>query len=160
MPRPPTTIDEYLAARGSDQRAALERLRKTIKAAAPKAEECISYGLAAFRLFFSHADPTGLTRPGVSLSSARTNALRSASAEARSCINRSAICPVTRRDASALENTQMTAPVTDISATGKNTWKPKLMASSGAATMSVAPGWSLVKKIFGCATGQISRCHV
>lgn len=50
MPQPPTTIDEYLAARGSDQRAALERLRKTIKAVAPKAEECISYGLAAFRL--------------------------------------------------------------------------------------------------------------
>jgi uncharacterized protein YdhG (YjbR/CyaY superfamily) len=33
-----------------DQRAALEKLRRTIKAAAPKAEECISYGLAAFRL--------------------------------------------------------------------------------------------------------------
>ena len=33
-----------------DKRAALEKLRKTIKAAAPKAEEHISYGLAAFRL--------------------------------------------------------------------------------------------------------------
>src|SRR6058998_4318924 len=29
--------------------AALEKLRKTIRAAAPKAEECISYQLAAFR---------------------------------------------------------------------------------------------------------------
>ncbi|HEY5042429.1 MAG TPA: DUF1801 domain-containing protein [Verrucomicrobiae bacterium] len=28
----------------------LNKLRKTIRAAAPKAEECISYGLAAFRL--------------------------------------------------------------------------------------------------------------
>jgi uncharacterized protein YdhG (YjbR/CyaY superfamily) len=46
----PTTIDEYLAAARNDQRAALEKLRKTIKAAAPEAEECISYGLAAFRL--------------------------------------------------------------------------------------------------------------
>lgn len=46
----PTTIDEYLAALSDDKRAALERLRKTIKAAAPKAQECISYGLAAFRL--------------------------------------------------------------------------------------------------------------
>ncbi len=45
-----TTIDEYLAAVSDDQRAALEKLRKTIRAAAPKAEECISYGLAAFRL--------------------------------------------------------------------------------------------------------------
>src|SRR5262249_295582 len=33
-----------------DQRAALQKLRKAIKAAAPKAEECINYGLAAFRL--------------------------------------------------------------------------------------------------------------
>lgn len=44
------TIDDYLAAVSADQRAALEKLRRTIKAAAPKAEECISYGLAAFRL--------------------------------------------------------------------------------------------------------------
>jgi uncharacterized protein YdhG (YjbR/CyaY superfamily) len=46
----PKTIDEYLAAVSDDQRAALQKLRKTIKAAAPKAEEYISYGLAAFRL--------------------------------------------------------------------------------------------------------------
>jgi len=43
------SIDEYLEALGDDQRAALEKLRKTIKAAAPKAEECISYQLPAFR---------------------------------------------------------------------------------------------------------------
>lgn len=46
----PRTMDEYLAAVSDDQRAALEQLRKTIRAAAPKAEESISYGLAAFRL--------------------------------------------------------------------------------------------------------------
>jgi uncharacterized protein YdhG (YjbR/CyaY superfamily) len=45
-----TTIDEYLAALPDDKRDALERLRKTIHAAVPKADECISYGLAAFRL--------------------------------------------------------------------------------------------------------------
>ncbi|MCI0377254.1 MAG: DUF1801 domain-containing protein [Gemmataceae bacterium] len=45
-----TTIDEYLAGVSADQRAALQKLRKTIKAIVPKAEECISYGLAAFRL--------------------------------------------------------------------------------------------------------------
>jgi uncharacterized protein YdhG (YjbR/CyaY superfamily) len=44
------TIDEYLAAVSSDKRAALERLRKTIRAAAPRAEECISYQIPAFRL--------------------------------------------------------------------------------------------------------------
>jgi len=44
------TIDEYLAALSDDKRAALEKLRKAIKAAAPKAEECLSYQLPAFRL--------------------------------------------------------------------------------------------------------------
>ena len=43
------TIDEYLAALSNDKRAALEKLRKTIRAAAPKAEECISYQIAAYR---------------------------------------------------------------------------------------------------------------
>jgi uncharacterized protein YdhG (YjbR/CyaY superfamily) len=46
----PKTIDDYLAALSADKRSALEALRKTIRSAAPKAEECISYGLAAFRL--------------------------------------------------------------------------------------------------------------
>jgi uncharacterized protein YdhG (YjbR/CyaY superfamily) len=34
----------------ADHRGALERLRKAIHAAEPKAEECISYGIPAFRL--------------------------------------------------------------------------------------------------------------
>ena len=46
----PKTIDDYLAALSEDKRAALEKLRKIIRAVAPKAEECISYQLAAFRL--------------------------------------------------------------------------------------------------------------
>lgn len=46
----PKTFDECLAGASADQRAALEKLRKTIKAAAPNAEEGVSYGLAAFRL--------------------------------------------------------------------------------------------------------------
>jgi len=46
----PKNIDEYLAALSDDKRAALERLRKIIRAAVPKAEECISYRLPAFRL--------------------------------------------------------------------------------------------------------------
>lgn len=48
--RPPDSIDQYLAGLPEDQRTTLEGLRKTIKAAAPKAEECISYQLPAFRL--------------------------------------------------------------------------------------------------------------
>src|SRR5437870_5945786 len=46
----PNTIDEYLAAVSADKRRALEKVRMAIQAAAPTAEECISYGLAAFRL--------------------------------------------------------------------------------------------------------------
>ena len=44
------TIDEYLAPLSNEKRAALERLRMAIKSAAPKAEECISYQIPAFRL--------------------------------------------------------------------------------------------------------------
>jgi uncharacterized protein YdhG (YjbR/CyaY superfamily) len=44
------TIDDYLAALTDDKRTALQKLRKTIKAASPKAEECISYRLPTFRL--------------------------------------------------------------------------------------------------------------
>ena len=49
MAAKPKTIDDYLTALTDDKRAALEKLRKTIKAAAPLAEECISYQVAAFR---------------------------------------------------------------------------------------------------------------
>jgi len=49
-PVEPKTTDAYLAAVSPDKRIALESLRKSIKAAAPKAEECISYQLPAFRL--------------------------------------------------------------------------------------------------------------
>jgi uncharacterized protein YdhG (YjbR/CyaY superfamily) len=48
--REATTHDEYLAALSDDQRGALEKLRKDIQSAAPKAEECISYGIPGFRL--------------------------------------------------------------------------------------------------------------
>ena len=50
MPGKPRTIDEYLAGLSEDKRAALERVRKIINTAAPRAEECISYQLPAFRL--------------------------------------------------------------------------------------------------------------
>lgn len=50
MAKKPATIDEYLASLSDDKRAALQQLRMTIRAAAPKAEECISYSVPAFRL--------------------------------------------------------------------------------------------------------------
>lgn len=49
MTPPAPTIDAYLAPLPPDQRAALEDLRRQIRAAAPDAVECISYGLPAFR---------------------------------------------------------------------------------------------------------------
>jgi uncharacterized protein YdhG (YjbR/CyaY superfamily) len=45
----PKTVDEYLAHVPPKFRAALEQLRETIKAAAPDAEEVISYQMPAFR---------------------------------------------------------------------------------------------------------------
>ena len=46
----PETHHEYLAGLDNDKRRALKRLRKDIKAAVPKAEECMSYGIPGFRL--------------------------------------------------------------------------------------------------------------
>ncbi|HEX5218651.1 MAG TPA: DUF1801 domain-containing protein [Verrucomicrobiae bacterium] len=45
----PRTIDEYLALVKPEQRAVLEKLRTTIHAAAPGADEYIGYGLAGFK---------------------------------------------------------------------------------------------------------------
>jgi uncharacterized protein YdhG (YjbR/CyaY superfamily) len=46
----PTTIDEYLATVDAEKRAALERLRDIVKAAAPAAQEPITYRIPMFRL--------------------------------------------------------------------------------------------------------------
>jgi uncharacterized protein YdhG (YjbR/CyaY superfamily) len=51
MSRKPKDIDAYLASLPADRRAALSRLRKAIRTLAPGTEECISYGLPAFRLY-------------------------------------------------------------------------------------------------------------
>jgi Uncharacterized conserved protein len=42
-------VDAYLATLTQDKRAVLQALRETIRAAAPGAEEGISYGMPAFR---------------------------------------------------------------------------------------------------------------
>jgi uncharacterized protein YdhG (YjbR/CyaY superfamily) len=46
----PRTIDEYLAGQDAESRSALQKVRRAILVAAPAAEECISYGMPAFRL--------------------------------------------------------------------------------------------------------------
>jgi uncharacterized protein YdhG (YjbR/CyaY superfamily) len=50
MKKAPKTVDGYLRTLSADKRAALQKLRKAIHAAAPRAEECISYQIPAFRL--------------------------------------------------------------------------------------------------------------
>jgi len=46
---PARDVDEYLAAVPEEARIVLEKLRKTIKAAAPKAVEVISYAIPTFK---------------------------------------------------------------------------------------------------------------
>lgn len=46
----PREVDEYLATLDEPKRAALEQLRKTILEIIPQAEQCISYGMPAFKL--------------------------------------------------------------------------------------------------------------
>jgi len=46
----PASIDAWLAQVDDNQRAALQKLRTQIRAAAPRAEECVSYGVPTFTL--------------------------------------------------------------------------------------------------------------
>jgi len=46
---PATNVDEYLAGVPKEARATLEKLRKTIKAVAPKATEVISYQMPMYK---------------------------------------------------------------------------------------------------------------
>lgn len=46
------SVEAYLAAQAPEVRTALEKLRKQIKAAAPKAEETVSYGLPVFKYHY------------------------------------------------------------------------------------------------------------
>lgn len=48
--RTTTPIDDYLQTVPVDQREALEDLRAKIRSVVPDAQECISYGMPAFRL--------------------------------------------------------------------------------------------------------------
>jgi uncharacterized protein YdhG (YjbR/CyaY superfamily) len=50
MSKKPTNTAEYLAALTDEQRAAVERLRATIRVAAPEAEETFRYGMPGFTL--------------------------------------------------------------------------------------------------------------
>ena len=45
----PSSVEDYLAALPEEPRAALEKLRERIKAAAPEATELISYQMPAFK---------------------------------------------------------------------------------------------------------------
>jgi len=46
----PKTVDDYIATFAPDIQAVLQKIRQTVKAAAPDAEETISYRMPAFKL--------------------------------------------------------------------------------------------------------------
>ncbi|HEX3070813.1 MAG TPA: DUF1801 domain-containing protein [Thermoanaerobaculia bacterium] len=47
--KPPKTIDEYITASAPEVQPILEKIRTTIRGAAPEAEESISYRIPAFK---------------------------------------------------------------------------------------------------------------
>lgn len=47
--QPATSVDAYITRFPPSTQRLLKQLRKTIRAAAPKAEECISYGIAGYK---------------------------------------------------------------------------------------------------------------
>ncbi len=62
------SFDDYMATVPEPQRAALQSLRETIHAAAPGAEECISYQMPSFRLdgaCWSPSRPGSSTAPSI-----------------------------------------------------------------------------------------------
>lgn len=50
MSTAPKNVDDYIAACAPQAQTILRKIRATIRAAAPEAEECISYRIPAFRL--------------------------------------------------------------------------------------------------------------
>ena len=72
LQKPAKNVDEYLAAAPEEARPVLEKLRKTIRAAAPMAEEVISYQIPTYRYhgplvhfaaFKSHCSFFGVSKP-------------------------------------------------------------------------------------------------
>jgi uncharacterized protein YdhG (YjbR/CyaY superfamily) len=47
--QPPKSVDAYIAGFPADVQLVLQRIRRTIRAEAPRAEEVISYGIPMFR---------------------------------------------------------------------------------------------------------------
>lgn len=66
MARKPATIDDYLETVSDEKRRTLESLRKTIRLIIPEADECISYGIPAFRLHGAVVAGFAATRRGCS----------------------------------------------------------------------------------------------
>jgi uncharacterized protein YdhG (YjbR/CyaY superfamily) len=64
------SVDEYIAAVPAEARSKLQSLRKTIRQAAPEAEEVISYNMPAFKLngmlvwYGAHTEHIGLYPKG------------------------------------------------------------------------------------------------
>ena len=61
------TIDGYLSTLSAERRAPLDQLRRTLRSLVPKAEECISYGIPAFRLDGKVVGGFAATKKGILL---------------------------------------------------------------------------------------------
>ena len=46
---PPQNVDEYISAAPRKSQPILQQIRKTVRGAAPQAEECMSYGMPALK---------------------------------------------------------------------------------------------------------------
>ena len=73
MAKKPGSIDEYLSLISDEKVAALQKLRKTIRAALPKAQECISLSATAPHAAHSgRPHPRGTLAPDRGMPQART----------------------------------------------------------------------------------------
>jgi uncharacterized protein YdhG (YjbR/CyaY superfamily) len=73
MMKKPENIDAYMASFPADIQVLLQQMRSAVKAAAPQAEEIISYGIPAFRLkgmlvwFAAHTNHIGFYPRGAGI---------------------------------------------------------------------------------------------
>ena len=83
----PTSVEDYLAALPEAPRAALEKLRKTIKSAAPEATETISYQMPAFKLNGRFLVSYAAFKDHCSLFPASTKVLEAHGEELKPCLS-------------------------------------------------------------------------
>jgi uncharacterized protein YdhG (YjbR/CyaY superfamily) len=85
MPGKPKTIEEYLDDLSAEQRSALGKIRKAIRAEVRKGEECISYGIPTVKLNGRPLIYFGAWKEHTSLYPMKAAIQRAHSAELKGC---------------------------------------------------------------------------